>query len=99
MKIVINACYGGFGISEAAVKHMVDNGSKWIKDEISKGRDYFPDIARNDPYLVAAVEALGKEASDSLSNLIVVEIPDRIKWQIKEYDGYEHVAEVHRTWP
>lgn len=54
---------------------------------------------RNSPFLVAAVEALGKEASGKHANLLVVEIPDDVKWHIHEYDGREHVAEDHQTWP
>ena len=53
---------------------------------------------RNDPLLVGAVEALGKNASGQHANLTVVEIPDDVKWTISEYDGIEHIAEEHRTW-
>jgi hypothetical protein len=28
----------------------------------------------------------------------VITIPDGIEWEIKEYDGLEHIAEKHRTW-
>lgn len=31
-------------------------------------------------------------------DLKIVEVPDGIKWQIEEYDGWEHVAEAHQTW-
>lgn len=53
---------------------------------------------RDDPLLVAAVEALGKQADGSHAALRVVEIPDGVEWEIAEYDGMEHVAEKHRTW-
>ena len=55
-------------------------------------------IPRNDPALVQAVEELGDKAGGRLAKLTVVEIPDDVKWQIEEYDGLEHIAEVHRTW-
>lgn len=91
MKIVINAKYGGFGLSETALalykarKHLAD-------DEFS----YF-DLERNDPVLVEIVEKLGEDADDLYSKLKVVEIPDDIKcWEIVEYDGCEHIAECHR---
>ena len=53
---------------------------------------------RDDPLLVAAVEALGKESFGRASELAVVEIPDSVEWEIDEYDGKEHIAEKHRTW-
>jgi hypothetical protein len=56
------------------------------------------EIARDDAYLVATVEALGKDANGRHSNLKVVTIPSDVEWQIEEYDGAEWVAEKHRTW-
>jgi len=32
------------------------------------------------------------------ADLKIVEIPDGTNYEIDEYDGNEHVAEVHRTW-
>jgi hypothetical protein len=26
-------------------------------------------------------------------------VPDGVDWELSEYDGIEHVAEAHRTWP
>ena len=57
------------------------------------------DIPRNDPALVQVVEELKSTADGRCAKLRVVEIPDGVDWQIEEYDGLEHVAEVHRTWP
>ena len=56
------------------------------------------DIARADPALVQLVEEDAKKYAGRHATLKVVEIPDDVKWQIEEYDGYEHVAEQHRTW-
>lgn len=56
------------------------------------------DFERNDPILVQIVEELGAEANGEHAKLKVVEIPDDVRWEIDEYDGVEHVAEVHRTW-
>ncbi len=53
---------------------------------------------RHHPLLVKCVETLGKKANGGCANLEVVEIPDGVQYQIEEYDGYEHIAEVHRTW-
>jgi hypothetical protein len=60
---------------------------------------YHREIARDDPDLVAVVRELGDAAGGKCAKLEIVEIPDGVKWQIEEYDGSEHVAEAHRTWP
>lgn len=56
------------------------------------------DIERTDKDLVKTVRDLGEAANGAHSDLVIVEIPDDVKWQIEEYDGMEWVAEVHRTW-
>lgn len=93
MKIVINAKYGGFGLSETALglyKH-----KKNITDEEFGSYE----IERDDPVLVEIVEKLGDDVNDKYSKLKIVEIPDDVKcWVIEEYDGWETVAECHRTW-
>lgn len=53
---------------------------------------------RSDTDLVAVVEELGEQSFGSCARLRVVEIPDGTEYEIEEYDGMEHVAEVHRTW-
>lgn len=55
-------------------------------------------LARDDPDLVWVVEQQGKAASGRHAALEVVSIPDDVKWKIHEYEGREHVAEVHQTW-
>lgn len=92
MKIVINAKYGGFGLSETAI------GLYKAKKNITDDDFYYFDVERNDPVLVEVVEKLGEDANDDYSKLKIVEIPDDVQWQIVEYDGWEHVAEKHRTW-
>lgn len=86
-KIVVNRCFGGFGISKKACKHMgLDcNASHW-------------DIKRDSSKLVAAVEALGDDASAQLAELKIVEIPADVEWEIDDYDGMESVHEKHRSW-
>ena len=53
---------------------------------------------RCDSSLVQLVEKLGDDAGGKWSDLKVIEIPDDIDWHIAEYDGYEYIAEDHRTW-
>ena len=114
MKIVINKCYGGFGLSsEAIVLYGKKKGLNIItvKDKIMKSLihcysdevkddNYFSerDIKRNDPALIEVVEELGKKADGYFSELKIVEIPDDIKWIIEEYDGKEWIAEDHPRW-
>ena len=59
---------------------------------------YDREIPRDDSDLIAVIEELGEAADGRHARLTVVEIPDDVQWQIEEYDGYEHVAEKHRTW-
>lgn len=112
-KIVINSDYGGFGLSEDALREygrraeldLVEEGpdrhgfTHFYRGSISEG-NYFSDrdILRDDPILVAVVEEMGEKSWSRYSNLKVVEIPDGVNWYIEEYDGREWVAERHRTW-
>ncbi len=89
-KIVINTCFGGFGLSEEAEAEYKKR--KGITDPDW----YYWDIDRTCPVLVSMVEA-GK-VDGTYAELKVVEIPDDVNWFIHEYDGIEHVAERHRTW-
>ena len=134
MKVVINACYGGFGLSEKAVMRyaelkgltvypernplfttywLVPEGERedrtnyysWpLKEQRASNKRLAKQvmnehtIPRDDPALVQVVEELGADANARFAELEVVEIPDGVAWQIEEYDGYEHVAEKHRTW-
>ena len=91
-KVVINTCFGGFSLSEYACEAYAT--SKGIER-----KDFsMYEIKRDDPALVATVEQLGKAANGYYAELKVVEIPADVQWEIAEYDGAEHVAEVHRTW-
>lgn len=89
MKVVINKCYGGFGLSEVAETR--------YENESGNNVSYW-DIKRDDPILVSIVEELGEDSWGGYAELAIVEIPDGIEWRIEEYDGSEWVAEAHRTW-
>ena len=90
MKVVINACHGGFGLSEKALK--------MYRAEVNDSEVDYYDIDRDDPVLVRLVEELGDEVNTRYSELTIVEIPDGIEWTVCEYVGLEWVAEAHRTW-
>jgi len=162
MKVVINACFGGFSLSPRAVKRLAElNGREcyfftiqykpkinfevkipvtleeleadtsilpmWsaydvpnpdemigpvLRDASGTYKEYNeryekhsltsrPEV-RHDPKLIQVVEELGGEhrkgASGSCAELRIVEIPDGTEYVIEEYDGNEHIAEVHQTW-
>jgi len=114
MKIVINKCYGGFGLSEEAILlygKKKDLNIIAVKDKIMKNLCHFylnevkdgnyfceRNIQRNDPALIEVVEELGKKAYSYCAELKIVEIPDDVEWIIEEYDGKEWIAEDHRRW-
>ena len=53
---------------------------------------------REDPVAVAIVEKLGDKASGRFSKLVVVDIPDGMKYVIDDYDGVETLHEEVRVW-
>jgi len=90
--IVINDCYGGFGLSNRAkIEYCRLAG-------IQEVDFYDRDVVRDDPYLVKVVRELGMGANGDHANLKIVEIPGDVDWMVSEYDGAEWVAEKHRTW-
>lgn len=83
MKIVINSCYGGFGLSDEALECL----------ECKYSFEY--DNRRTDPALISVVENLGELASGFCSSLQVVEIPDEATdWELNNYDGVESITYV-----
>lgn len=79
MKIVINACFGGWSINpEIADKY---------------GFDMYDEDITNEK-LIELIES-GVNCSDECSNLKVVEIPDNATdWRVIEYDGAEYIIYV-----
>jgi hypothetical protein len=55
-------------------------------------------VPRTDPILIEMVEQDSGWTSGMGARLKVIEIPDDVAWEISEYDGYEEVHEVHRSW-
>ena len=90
MKVVINDCHGGFGLTEAALNEYK------IRKGVTDPNFYYYDIPRECPVLVEMVER--GDVDGTFSDLKVVEIPDDVNWEVVQYDGLEHIAEKHRTW-
>ena len=86
-KVVYNNCFGGFGLSDEAMR-MLKEMMGFNKDE------YFTyyDIPRHDLDLIKVVETLGtKNASGVHGELTIAKVgPEYI---IDEYDGSETVVE------
>jgi hypothetical protein len=94
MKVVINKCWGGFGLSKPCRSELAK-----IKGKDPKDIHNWDEWLRTDADLISLIEARGsKWASDDLAKLKIVEVPDGISWHIHDYDGQEHVAQSHKTW-
>jgi hypothetical protein len=91
-RVVINDCYGGFGLSEEAFERYKQLAG--ITDPIF----LYYDINRDDPYLIKLVREMGDRVNGPCANLKIVEIPADVAWLIQDYDGIEWIAEEHRTW-
>lgn len=79
MKLVINNCYGGFGIKKAIAK-------KYGFDRYAEERD--------NPKLIDLIES-GVDCSDDCAELVVVNIPDNATdYELDEYDGCESIIYV-----
>lgn len=87
----------GFGDADIGIFGDTENTCILGKYFFSKFSRYDPELRAN-PLLIQVIEELGDKASGSYSKLSIVEIPDDVEFTIEEYDGFEHVAEVHRTW-
>lgn len=109
MKVVINRCYGGFGLSHEAIMRYAElkgfenftfEEGKFFSNYYHVGDEFFYsyNIERNDPVLIQVVEELGENASGHCAELKIIEIPDDIFWEIHDYDGRESVVESHRSW-
>lgn len=79
-KIVYNACFGGFGLSDTAEK---------LYKKLNKGIAW--DGGRADPILAKVVEILGEKANGDYAKLKIAEVPEGSRYRIDEYDGNESV--------
>lgn len=88
-KVIINRCYGGFGLSDKAFALYKERTGEDIE------RGFYLEGYRYDKTLIEIVEQLGEEANGKCSKLEVVEFPSYITYdmlEINEYDGLESVG-------
>ena len=110
MKVVINRCFGGFGLSDEAHRELgsefeesdfaLAGGGYWtLTGDLAEFDNWSMDMKfRTHPRLVDVVERLGHRANGRFADLGIVEIPDdAINPRIDEYDGNESVTEG-REW-
>lgn len=96
MKIVLNKCYGGFGVSNEACQYMADRGHQGAINHLQQYEDEWIeliDVKRDDPLLVEAVQTLGENASASFAKLVIVDFD--VNQLISEYDGMESLEISH----
>ena len=82
MQVIVNRCFGAFGISQ---KYMQKLGLDYISE-------YDPEV-RTNPELIQAVSINSSAVSGSCANLQVVDIPDEATdYLIESRDGYEYIV-------
>jgi hypothetical protein len=101
-KVIYNACFGGFSLSNEAMDRMVELGYDGLKpnpEYIQNSKSIFHnhkyygdyDIPRHNPILVQVVEELGDKADGMCAKLAIAEVSG--PYRIDEYDGSERVVE------
>lgn len=86
MKLIINVCYGGFGIKKDVLKSLNYDTSIY---SMRHNNDM-----RRDPRIIEMLEN-GEDISEDYSKLVVVTLPDNCTdYYIEEYDGIELVLYV-----
>jgi len=103
MKILINACYGGWGLSNEAIHRFSEKRPELTVNQLDsyktgsyvfinkKGEICISEKSiRTDPDLISIVEELGEMANGAYAEIKVVDIPDEATdWHISEFDGKE----------
>jgi hypothetical protein len=109
IKVVYNARYGGFSISQECAQLMAERGNEEARKMLGEFLDRDApegweshwygnwEGARHDPLLVEAVESLGRRAGEIYINGGESQHGIRVlrgtKYIINEYDGLESVVE------
>ena len=88
--VVINTCYGGFGLSMAALRRL----ARWLDMSIDDVRDRYifapKQEMRHCPFLVRVVRQMEHHSWDKNARLSIVEITGN-QYRINEYDGLENI--------
>lgn len=94
-KIVINSCYGGFGISEFAKQELEKRNVKFNTWDSERE-------LRESPHLINLIEEYGADKISGIhADLKIIEIPDKDdlpEYEIDEYDGMEQILDPKRIW-
>jgi hypothetical protein len=94
IKVVYNACFGGFGLSKKAALMLRDLGVTDVNLEYG----YIDEntCPRHDERLIQVVEELGKDASGRHAKLEIHQLSGN-RYRIDEYDGNESVIEPYEA--
>lgn len=100
-KIVINKCYGGYGLSDQALDWLKEKDAFKNEEQYQREKDCFKEHGmsfffgddRSNPLLIECVEALKEKASGQCSNLVVEEVfgKEDVTFEIESYDGFETI--------
>ena len=105
-QILINTCYGGFGVSNEAIELWFSKKGLPMRIETTEYGDkiyYHGDdmiwswsMDRDDPTLIEIFNEIGSErTSGNYADLVLVELPEFCQYRMGEYDGKEWIEE---TW-
>lgn len=111
MKVVYNDRYGGFRLSEKALRMIAELEGFDLTGCLYSSLGFFKDgkynysylhhvnnLERTNGNLVKVVETLGEEANSGSASLKIQEIPDDAEFEIDNYDGWEEVVPKRPFW-
>lgn len=95
IEVLYNTCYGGYGISETAIKEY--NKRKKEIDPLFQeiSYDFFSILgtSRDDTTLIEIFKEMGNKFNDKYAKIKIKKIPKKYKnfYEISEYDGKESI--------